>query len=150
MKKLLLFPLMALSSLVAAQNPGNPQGLESAITGLCYMSRRLLGIAIMLFLIISVIPVLLGAMLFIFKKEDKKLKSIGKILLMIGGLCIILAIIGIVIYIILPTIMNSLVSSSNVSGYDCSQPPPTIPPSCGNSTCQSSRPYGSNCTCLEY
>jgi hypothetical protein len=153
MKKVSVFLLMALFGMAAAQQAGNPEGIQSAMLTLCSTTKSFLGVGIMVLLVLSALPLLIGAALYIFKKEDKKLKSIGTILLGIGGLCIILAVIGVIIYILVPVILNALTSSNfsdNASGDVCN---PQFKPYCGQTYCKNinwDAPSGSNCTCIMY
>jgi hypothetical protein len=153
MNKAPVFLLMALFGLAAAQQAGNPAGLQSAMLALCNTTKSLLGVSVMVLLILSAFPLLIGAALFIFKKEDKKLKSIGTILLGIGGLCVLLAVIGVITYLLVPAVLNALTSSNasgNVSGDVCN---PQFKTYCGQAYCTGvnwDTPPGSNCTCIQY
>ena len=84
--------------------------IAAALTELCITAKSILSLSSILCCVGGGIPLLVGAVLFYFKKENRTLNLIGKILLGIGIVAVVLAIIGFMLYLFTPAIISSLVA----------------------------------------
>jgi len=89
--------------------------IESALKDMCSTSKSFLMMIIIISVALSIIPLLAGAGLFFFKKENKNLKLAGMVLLAIGALLIICAIFGVIIYVLSPGLVSSLTGGTTVN-----------------------------------
>ena len=107
MKKIILISLI-FSGLLFAQAQGS---LVSALAGLCSTTKSLLSTFGTLCCIGGIFPLLIGAVLYYFKKENRILKIVGIVLLCLGVVAIVLSILYFVIYLITPYLIKALVGS---------------------------------------
>jgi hypothetical protein len=112
------------------------------MTQLCSRNSTYLGVLVMVCIILAVLLHITNHFV-----NSKKPKTSKKPLLGLGGnLFIVLAVLGIAVYIILPLVAGALGIGA---GDPCN--PPTVPPYCGEYCQNSSVPKPSNnCTCLMY
>jgi len=89
--------------------------IQDAMKDLCSTSKSFPAIMIIISVVLSIIPLLAGAGLLFFKKENKNLKLAGMVLLAIGALLIFGAILGAIIYVLSPGLVSSLTSGTAVN-----------------------------------
>lgn len=81
----------------------------SALTSLCATTKSFLALIAMLSFIAAPLPLIIGAALFFFKKEDKNLRLAGTLLLAIGVMAGLLALLSVVIYLLTPALVGALI-----------------------------------------
>ena len=89
--------------------------IQNATNALCSTSKSLLATLIILSVVLSILPILAGAGLFFFKKDNKMLRLAGMVLLALGILLIIGAVLGALMYVLAPVLVSSLTSGTQVN-----------------------------------
>jgi|GEM_PF-6562571 len=118
--------------------------IETALTELCSRSQTFLGFASMLALLLGVLSFIIGAAL-----SKDKFKLAGKVL-------VILAILGIVVYVATPFVYKHLLGYDPLLELDddpCYAEVRDIPPHCGSEYCSgeaTNETIPENCTCIWY
>jgi glucan phosphoethanolaminetransferase (alkaline phosphatase superfamily) len=121
--------------------------MDEALRSLCSTSQTFLGVIIMIILILGVLLHIVNYVLNLRKPKASK-----KTFLWLGGNAfLVLFVLGIIVYVVMPLIINALVGTE----YPCtSNQPPTPPysPYCGNDYCANGMnvSLGGNCTCIQY
>lgn len=107
MKRIILFLLLV--SFAFTQTTPESQPITRAMGDLCNSSRTLVS-TISIILCLPVLPLLVlgGAVIALYKGDNKTAKLIGKIALGAGVVFGILAVLGIIIYLLVPFIVSSL------------------------------------------
>ena len=97
-------------SFAFAQPTGSgPAAIEGAMNDLCDMSRSLFAVGIMLSILSGPVLAVLGFIIYKFvKSENKTVKLIGKILMGLGIVIFALAVVQVILYLFIPTIIGVL------------------------------------------
>ena len=109
-RETMLLALLSICFAAGGATTKRSEGLQQ----LCSTTKSTLAMAIFVLLLVSLLPLAAGAFLSFFKKDDRNLRVVGIVLLIIGVLCMVGAIISVIIYLLVPAYVGSMAGNTNV------------------------------------
>jgi len=106
-----LFILLLVAGILFAQAQSGQSTIVAALTALCATSKSLFSLSGAFCCVGGLIPLLIGAVLYYFKKENKTLKLTGVVLLGIGAITLAVAAFLFLVYLLTPYLIKALVGS---------------------------------------